>query len=97
MARQILRIAVFALLIVCMIVAADWIVWHIRMARGNGTAEVTVMQVSAAELKRNREEYYFDGNINITCARSLFPPLTSSGWLPPCWYVRRHTTVVTRI
>ncbi|MEZ2347236.1 hypothetical protein [Terriglobus sp. RCC_193] len=97
MARLILRIAALVFLIVCVIVAADWIVWRIQMARGNGTADVTVTQVSAAELKRNKEEYYFDGSITITCARSLFPPLTSNGWLPPCWYLRRHTTVVTHI
>lgn len=96
-ARLILRIAAFALLIVCVIVAADWIVWRIRMARGNGMDEVTVTQVSAAQLKRNKEEYYFDGDITIACARSAFPPLTSNGWLPPCWYLRRHTRVVKRI
>jgi hypothetical protein len=96
MGRLLLRIATTALVIAFAIVAADWGVWRVRMARGNGTDEVTVSQVTAAELKRNREEYYFDGDITITCARSLFPPLTSGGWMPPCWYLRRHHIQIER-
>jgi hypothetical protein len=96
-ARLGLRVAALALLIVCVIAGADWLIWRVRVAHGNGMDEVSVTQVSAAELKRNKEEYYFDGDITITCARSIFPPLTSNGWLPPCWYLRRNTTVVKHI
>lgn len=96
MGRLLLRIATTTLVILVVIVAADWIVWRIRAARGNGMDEVTVSQVTAAQLKRNREEYYFDGSITMTCARSVFPPLTGAGWMPPCWYLRRHPIQVTR-
>jgi hypothetical protein len=96
MGRLLLRIATIALVIAFAIVATDWLIWRVRTARGNGTDEVTVSQVTAAELKRNREEYYFDGDITITCARSLFPPITSAGWMPPCWYLRRHHIQIER-
>ena len=96
MGRLLLRILTTALVIAFAIIAADWIGWRIRTARGNGTDEVVVTQVTAAQLKRQREEYYFDGDITITCARSLLPPLTSNGWMPTCWYLNRHRTVVVR-
>ena len=79
------------------IYAADAATWNIRNARSNGTDEVTVSQVSAASLKGKKEEYYFDGTTTVTCARSLFPQLMSDGWLPPCWYIRRHTVIVRHI
>ncbi|MEK6398290.1 MAG: hypothetical protein V4734_09410 [Terriglobus sp.] len=96
MGRLLLRIATTALVIAFAIIAVDEIVWRIRMAHGNGTDEVTVTQVTAVQLKRNREEYYFDGDITITCARSLLPVFTSSGWMPTCWYLNRHHTVIER-
>lgn len=83
---------------VCLVLyCVDTLLWRLHEAHGIGTDQITVQQVSAAELKRNREEYYLDDAITLTCARSIFPPLTSEGWLPPCWYLRRHLVVVTHI
>ena len=97
MQRFILRSLFLALLTMTALYAADAVTWHIRNARGTGTDDITVSQVSAASLKRNREEYYFDGSITVTCARSMLPQLTSDGWLPPCWYIRRHPVNVTHV
>jgi hypothetical protein len=51
--------------------------------------------VSVATLKRNREEYYFDGDVAMTCSRSLLPMVSAQGRMTPCWYLRRNRTVVT--
>lgn len=87
-------IHVFFAILVCAALAypADWLVWRIRMAWGAGLTDVPVSQVTAAELKGNKEEYYWDGNVTISCSRSLFPQSTYS----PCWYLRRHMENVTR-
>jgi hypothetical protein len=92
MLRILFRIIAGLLLGFAVVYAADWIVWRMR---GAGMDEVSISRVSVATLKRDREEYYFDGNITLTCARSLLPPVTPQGWLTPCWYLRRHRTVET--
>ena len=97
MQRLILRSLLVLLVTAAAIYAVDAITWHIRSAHGNGTDEVTVSQVSAASLKGKKEEYYFDGSITITCARSLMPQLTQAGWLPTCWYIRRNTVNITHV
>jgi len=85
------------LLVLAVVYVADWLVWNVRDARGNGTEQISVNQVSAAQLKNHREEYSFDGAITMTCAKSVFPPLTAGGWMPTCWYMRQHPTQVDRI
>lgn len=95
MARLLLRIVGALLLLPVLFYAADWAIWQVRSARGNGMDEVAVSSVSVATLKSNKEEYYFDGNITLTCARSVMPMLTAQGMMTPCWYLRRHRTVVT--
>lgn len=97
MQRILLRAILIVILAAATVYAVDAVAWHIRNTRGNATAGVTVSQVSAASLKRNREEYYFAGSITITCAQSLFPQLTSTAWTPPCWYIRRNTVQVTHL
>jgi hypothetical protein len=92
MLRILFRIAAGFILALAVAYAADWIVWRMR---GAGTEDVSVSKVSVASLKRNREEYYFDGDTTFTCARSLLPPVTAQGWLTPCWYLRRYPTLET--
>jgi hypothetical protein len=95
MARLLLRIVGGLLLLPVLFYAVDWTVWQVRTARGNGMDEVAVTSMSVATLKRDREEYYFDGNITLACARSVMPMFTAQGMTTPCWYLRRHRTVVT--
>lgn len=57
--------------------------------------EVAVSNVTVATLKSSKEEYYFDGSITLACPRSALPILTAQGLMTPCWYLRRHRTVVT--
>lgn len=93
MPRLLLRAAFVAIVCCASVYVADATAWHLR---GRPTGSITVSQVTAATLKRNREEYYFDGDITVACARAAFPQLTASGWLPTCWYLDRHRLAVTR-
>ena len=95
MSRLLLRIISGLLLLPVLFYAADWAVWRTRTARGNGMDQVVVTRVSVATLKRDREEYYFDGDITLACPRSLLPMFTAQGMMTPCWYMRRNRTVVT--
>ena len=92
MARLLLRIVAGLLLLPALFYAADWAVWRVR---GSVMDEVSVTSVSVATLKSSKEEYYFDGNITLTCPRSLLPMFTAQGWMTPCWYLRHNRTVVT--
>ncbi|AFL90263.1 hypothetical protein Terro_4056 [Terriglobus roseus DSM 18391] len=96
MARIVIRIIAGLLLLPVLFYAADWAVWRVRIARGNGMDEVAVTSVSIATLKRDREEYYFDGDITLACPRSVLPMLTDRGVMSPCWYLRRNHTVIKR-
>ena len=92
MARLLLRIVAGLLLLPVLVYAADWAVWR---ARSSSMDEVAVTSMSVATLKSSKEEYYFDGDITLACPRSLLPMPTAQGMMTPCWYLRRHRTVVT--
>ena len=91
-----LRSLLNALLALLAILTVAWIVddllWHHRLAEGQGTATVTVNRMVVAPLKGGREEYFPDGTYDLTCTQSLFPH-TPEG---PCWWVERHRTVYDR-
>ena len=70
----------------------DWAIWKIRVARGSGMGQVEVGHVIAAELKNNKEEYYTDGTNELDCSRSLYP----QGGYSACWWLERHSDIVTR-
>ena len=72
--------------------AADWLVWHWRLARGTGTRSIAVTRMVVAPLKGNREEYYMDGTEEVQCSRSVLPQGSHS----PCWWLERHRVVYDR-
>ena len=70
----------------------DWAVWRARVALGNGMGQLQVSQMTAAEMKGNKETYFYDGTAMVDCSRSLFPQAGAGA----CWWVARHPVVVTR-
>lgn len=71
---------------------ADWAIWRLRMARGAGMDQVEVTNITAAELKGNKEEFYPEGLSTLDCSRSLFRQAGAGA----CWYLRKHPETITR-
>jgi hypothetical protein len=89
---MLVRSALGLLAVAILAYPADWALWRIRTALGRGEDSVQVEQLTVAELKGNKEEYYPDGNAQVPCSRSLFP----EGGNSACWWLRRHSTVIQR-
>jgi hypothetical protein len=54
--------------------------------------KVSVSRIEVAELKNNKEEYYWDGTVDVDCSRSLFPQAGSGA----CWWLNRHKVIFDR-
>ena len=91
---QLLVKAIAALLLAAALVyLLDFAIWRTRVATSHGgMGSVQVKQVIAAELKGNKEEYYFNGTTAVDCSKSLFP----QGGVNACWWQERHPEIVTR-
>ena len=94
---QILAKAIAALmLLTALAYPVDFAIWRTRLALSHdgrgGMGSVEVKQVIAAELKGNKEEYYFNGTTSVDCSKSLFP----QGGVNACWWQERHQDAVTR-
>jgi len=94
---QMLAKAVAALvLLAALTYPVDFAIWRTRLALSHdgrgGMGSVQVNQVTAAELKGNKEEYYFDGTAMLDCSKSLFP----QGGVNACWWQERHRDAITR-
>ena len=70
----------------------DMAVWGVRAKLGGGMGKVTVSRFVVAPLKDNKEEYYFDGTVEVACSRSIFPQAGSGA----CWWLNRHRVVFER-
>ena len=90
--RWLVRVVAGLAVLTAVVFLVDWGVWEVRVARGSGMGTVVVYQVVVAPLKGGKEEYYSDGQAEVSCSRSLFPQAGSGA----CWWLRRHTTVYER-
>ena len=70
----------------------DWAVWRIRVAMGRGMGTVAVSQIEVAPLKDNKEEYFWNGTVDLSCSRSIFPQAGNGA----CWWLARHKVVYDR-
>ncbi len=95
MARLFLRLCGGLLLVALLLYLADFAWWHVRLATSSGLDVVQVSRVSVATLKGGKEEFYFEGSDDESCARSLFPPITADGFAVPCWWLVRHRQRMT--
>jgi hypothetical protein len=97
MGRIVTRILGGLLLLLLVFYACDWAVWMARRLAGAGLGTVTVQKVTSAALKKNKVEFYFDGEEDRTCPVSLFPQFRNGGLETPCWYLRRNPTITTEL
>lgn len=56
------------------------------LLRGSPLGKVTVDRYLAVPLKGNKQEFDYQGTVDVPCAVALFPQKE----LDPCWQVRRH-------
>lgn len=96
MVRIFLRLCGGLLLAALLLYLADFAWWHVQLVKGHGVDVMQVSRVSVATLKGGKEEYYSEGSDDVTCTRSLFPPLTADGFAIPCWWLSRHRQRETR-
>jgi hypothetical protein len=68
--------------------AGDWIVLRARVAHGDAFRTIQVHQFLTTPLKGRKEEYDYNGDVDMTCSRSIFYQAGN----PPCWWLARHTT-----
>ncbi|WP_263382109.1 hypothetical protein [Granulicella arctica] len=88
MGRLVLRGVLVLAVVLAFLYAGDWVVLHQRISHGTAFRTIPVHQFLATPLKGQKEEYDYDGDLPVTCSRSLFP---QAGNLP-CWWLSRHTT-----
>ena len=92
MIRLAARAALFLLIGLVLAYAIDWIVFGLRLSRGNAMGTVTVQQFLKTPLKGNKLEYDYLGQADASCSQTLFPQYAASTWNPPCWWLQRHKT-----
>lgn len=86
--RWIVRIAQALVVLLILLYAMDWIVLRVRVAHGSAFQTIQVHQFLTTPLKGQKEEYDYNGDVAVTCSRSIFPQAGN----PPCWWLARHTT-----
>jgi hypothetical protein len=78
-----LRVAIGLVVAFIAFYCGDWAVFKLR---GSPHASVTVNQYLTVPLKGNKQEYDYQGSMDVPCSISLF----SQGGQSPCWQLRRN-------
>jgi hypothetical protein len=63
--------------------AGDWAIYKLR---GSPHGKVTVNRYVTIPLKGNKQEFDYQGSIDVPCSVSLFPQAGQN----PCWQLRRN-------
>jgi hypothetical protein len=77
------RIIVVLVAVFVAIYAGDWAVYKLR---GSPHGKVTINRYVTIPLKGNKQEFDYQGSIDVPCSVSLFP----QAGLAPCWQLRRN-------
>lgn len=84
MRRWLLRIALALIVAFVALYTGDWAFFALR---GSPVDKVTVNRYLTVPLKGNKQEFDYQGTVDVPCAVALFP----QGGQSPCWQVRRST------
>jgi hypothetical protein len=84
------QMAMYLLIGLAILYAADWGVFELRMARGTGLGNVAVDQYLKTPLKGDKDEYDYLGAAAENCSLSVFPQYAASALNPPCWWLKKH-------
>jgi len=63
--------------------AGDWAIYKLR---GSPHGKVTINRFLTIPLKGNKQEFDYQGSIDVPCSVSLFPQAGQN----PCWQLRRN-------
>ena len=88
--RWLVRIAVVLVAGFVLVYVVDWAVYKLR---GSPQAKVTVNRYLMVPLKGNKQEYDYQGTLDVPCSQSLFP----QGNLGTCWQMRRNPNQMTKM
>jgi hypothetical protein len=83
MIRWVLRVAIGLVVAFIVVYCGDWAVFKLR---GSPHASVTVNQYVTIPEKGNKQEYDYQGSLDVLCSVSLF----SQGGQSACWQLRRN-------
>jgi hypothetical protein len=92
MVRVTVRAVVALALMAILLWPGEWRGWRVRVALGGGMDQVVVSSFTVAELKANKEDYYYEGKGPVDCTESLF----GHGGNDACWRLRKKPEVVVR-
>ena len=70
----------------------DWLVWQARVTAGGGMGSGGGSRFTGAELRGNKEDYYFEGSGPVDCSESLFAHAGEGA----CWRLRKKPEVIVR-
>jgi len=88
MGRIAVRVVQVLVALVVLVYVADWVTLHARVSHGTAFQTMQIHQFLATPLKGQKEEYDYDGDVAVTCSRSIFPQAGNE----PCWWLARHMT-----
>jgi len=88
--RWLVRIVAVLVAAFVLLYMGDWTVYKLR---GSPQAKVTVSRYLMVPLKGNKQEYDYQGTLDVLCSRSLFP----QGDLDTCWQLRRNPHQMTKM
>jgi hypothetical protein len=83
MKRWVMGFAIGVVVAFIVVYCGDWVVFKLR---GSPHASVTVNQYLTVPLKGNKQEYDYQGTLDVPCSISLF----SQGGQSACWQLRRN-------
>jgi len=88
--RWLQRVIVVLVAVFVATYAGDWAVYKLR---GSPHGKVTINRFLTIPLKGNKQEFDYQGSIDVPCSVSLFP----QAGLAPCWQLRRNPNQGTTI
>jgi hypothetical protein len=81
--RWLQRVIVVLVAVFLLTYAGDWTVYKLR---GSPQGKVTVNRYVTIPLKGNKQEFDYQGSIDVPCSVSLFPQAGQAS----CWQLRRN-------
>ncbi len=92
MKRIVARVVLALVVALAVVYLGDLAVWEVRAKMGSGMGRVVVSRFVVAPLKGGKEDYYFDGTVEVDCSRSIFPQAGNGA----CWWLERHKVTYDR-
>lgn len=86
----------FVLIVLSVLIAAYMLDEAAWLLRGSPVGSVSVSILTAMEFKSGKEDFGEPDVEEVSCGSRAFPSFATTGPVPPCWWVKRHTQVLRR-